>query len=114
MASVLAAVSRLGMYSFIAPFSTDPAYGGVYQNNELIAERERHGDGNLAVALNESALYLGSALGAGVGGLLFLLHLPVWTLLISAAAVAFLGIVLQLLNLRTDQFRLLGTLSEKS
>ena len=30
--------------------------------------RESSGDGHLAVALNESALYLGSVLGAGIGG----------------------------------------------
>jgi len=182
MVSLLAAVSSLGMYTFIAPFMTDPAYGGidsvtpwlwvwglggiagsvlvtplveriegsvltfiimltlstsllalpiaaavspwltmipiaiwgcvgwalqVPQNNELISEREQNGDGNLAVALNESALYLGSALGAGAGGFLLLLNMPNWTLAIAAGAVAFLGAVLQLLNLRTDQFRLL-------
>ncbi|MHC8314706.1 MFS transporter [Pseudomonas sp. LB3P31] len=183
MVSLLAAVSSLGMYTFIAPFITDPVYGGVAsitpylwvwglggiagsllitplvervagpvltffimlgltvslvalpvaaavspwlvmipvaiwggvgwalqvpQNNELIAERERHGDRNLAVALNESALYLGSALGAAAGGLLLLMHLPVWTLAIGAAAVAFLGTALQLLNLRADKLRLFG------
>lgn len=36
----------------------------VQQNNELIRTRETQGNGNLAVALNESALYLGSAIGA--------------------------------------------------
>lgn len=72
----------------------------VPQNNELIAARDEHGDGNLAVALNESALYLGSAIGAAVGGLLLLAQWPTWSLAIGAGAVAFVGVLLQLLNLR--------------
>lgn len=131
--SLLAAVSSLGMYTFIAPLLAEPGYGGAQnvtpylwawglggvagsflvgplaervrgpqltlaimlvlagsllalplaaavspwlamlpialwgavgwalqapQNNQLIVVRERHGDGNLAVALNESALQL--------------------------------------------------------
>lgn len=173
MVSLLAAVSSLGMYTFIVPFITDPGYasvdsvtpylwvwglGGVAgsfmiaplveriegpvliliimlvltvsllalpvaaavspwlamipiaiwggvgwalqvpQNNELISARERHGDGNLAVALNESALYLGSAAGAGAGGFLLMLNMPGWALAICAGAVAFLGTVLQFIN----------------
>ncbi|ALI04934.1 sugar transporter [Pseudomonas sp. FW306-02-F02-AA] len=183
LVSLLAAVSSLGMYTFIAPLMTDPAYGGidsvtpylwvwglggvagsflitplveriegpvlifiimlvltasllalplaaaispwlamipiaiwgcvgwalqVPQNNELISERERNGDGNLAVALNESALYLGSALGAGAGGFLLLLEMPSWTLAIGAGAVAFFGAALQLLKLRTHRSRPFG------
>lgn len=175
MVSLLAAVSSLGMYTFIAPLITDPAYGGVSsvtaylwvwglggvagsflvgplvdrvkgatlsllimlvlatallllpisaafspwlamlpiaawgavgwalqvpQNNELIAARDSHGDGNLAVALNESALYLGSAIGAAAGGLLLLLQMPGWVLPVSAAAVAFAGALLQIINVR--------------
>lgn len=72
----------------------------VPQNNELIAVRDKHGDGNLAVALNESALYLGSAIGAAAGGLMLLTQWPTWTLAIGAGAVAFVGVLLQLLNLR--------------
>jgi len=72
----------------------------VPQNNELLAARERHGDGDLAVALNESALYLGSALGAAAGGLLLLWAMPGWALAWSAAGVALLGAVLQLYNVR--------------
>ncbi|EPP5101013.1 MFS transporter [Enterobacter hormaechei] len=72
----------------------------VPQNNELIKAREQQGDGNLAVALNESALYLGSALGAAMGGVLLLQQWPAWMLAISAAAVAIIGAILQLLNLR--------------
>ena len=168
--SLLAAMASLGMYTFIAPLMSDPAYGGipsvtpylwvwglggvagsflvgplaeriegptltllimlvlgasllalplaaaldpwlallpialwgavgwalqVPQNNALISAREQHGDGNLAVALNESALYLGSALGAGAGGLLLLWQVPGWGLAVSAGAVALLGAVLQ-------------------
>ncbi|MEC5341430.1 MFS transporter [Brenneria populi] len=40
----------------------------VPQNHQLILAREHTGDGNLAVALNESALYLGSAAGASPAG----------------------------------------------
>lgn len=72
----------------------------VPQNNELIKAREQQGDGNLAVALNESALYLGSALGAVMGGVLLLQQWPAWMLATSAAAVAIIGAILQLLNLR--------------
>lgn len=183
MVSLLAAVSSLGMYTFIVPFITDPSYakvdnvtpylwvwglGGVAgsfliaplvertegpvlifiimlvltvsllalpvaaavspwlamipiaiwggvgwalqvpQNNELISARERNGDGNLAVALNESALYLGSAAGAGAGGFLLLLNMPGWTLAICAGAVAFFGTVLQFMNLRAHKTRLPG------
>ncbi|RFA30834.1 MFS transporter [Alkalilimnicola ehrlichii] len=72
----------------------------VPQNNELIRAREKQGDGNLAVALNESALYLGSAIGAAGGGLLLVLNLPMWTLAIAAAAVGAIGALLQILNLR--------------
>jgi len=72
----------------------------VPQNNELIKARELQGDGNLAIALNESALYLGSAIGAAVGGFLLLLQWPAWMLATSAGAVASLGFMLQLLNFR--------------
>ena len=184
LVSLLAAVSSLGMYTFIAPLMTDPVFGGVDsvtpylwvwglggvagsflvaplveriegpvltlgimlvlsvallalpvaaalspwlamiaialwgcvgwalqvpQNNELISARERNGDGNLAVALNESALYLGSALGAGAGGFLLLLHLPNWTLAIAAGAVALLGALVQLASVRTHKLRLSGS-----
>ncbi|BBI48907.1 hypothetical protein HORIV_13280 [Vreelandella olivaria] len=48
----------------------------VPQNNELVRTRQAHGDGDLAVALNESALYLGSAIGAASGGIVLAFHLP--------------------------------------
>ncbi len=48
----------------------------------------RQGDGNLAIALNESALYLGSAIGAATGGVLLLLNWPMWLLAAAAAFVA--------------------------
>ncbi|WP_455423584.1 MFS transporter [Billgrantia zhangzhouensis] len=72
----------------------------VPQNNELIRARQAQGDGNLAIALNESALYLGSAIGAAAGGFLLLLQLPVWTLATCAGGVAVLGALLQIVNLR--------------
>ncbi|POA50078.1 MFS transporter [Pseudomonas sp. MPR-ANC1] len=72
----------------------------VPQNNELIAARDHKGDGNLAVALNESALYLGSAIGAAAGGFILLLQMPGWTLAISAGAVSVVAALLQLVHLR--------------
>lgn len=69
----------------------------VPQNNELVRTRQAHGDGNLAVALNESALYLGSAIGAASGGILLALHLPVSTLALGAGVIAAVGAVTQLI-----------------
>ncbi|MCK0746274.1 MFS transporter [Chromohalobacter nigrandesensis] len=67
----------------------------VPQNNELMKARESQGDGNLAVALNESALYLGSALGASLGGLALALQMPVDLLSIVAGLVALSGMGVQ-------------------
>jgi len=68
----------------------------VPQNQQLLQARATQGDGNLAVALNESALYLGSAIAAAAGGLLLLLDWPAWTLAVGAAVVAALAALLQL------------------
>ncbi|PVX37969.1 MFS transporter [Janthinobacterium sp. 78] len=68
----------------------------VPQNQQLLAVRARQGDGNLAIALNESALYLGSAIGAATGGLLLLLDWPMWLLAAGAALVAAMALLLQL------------------
>ncbi|AYM77980.1 MFS transporter [Janthinobacterium agaricidamnosum] len=67
----------------------------VPQNQRLLAVRARQGDGNLAIALNESALYLGSAIGAAAGGVLLLLDWPVWLLAACAALVAAAALLLQ-------------------
>lgn len=67
----------------------------VPQNQQLLDVRARQGDGNLAVALNESALYLGSAIGAATGGVLLLLDWPMWLLGASAALVAAAALLLQ-------------------
>ena len=75
----------------------------VPQKNELLLARERQGDGNLAVALNESALYLGSAIGAAGGGLLLFLQMPIWTLAASAGAIAAMGALLQVAILRRSK-----------
>lgn len=68
----------------------------VPQNQQLLAVRARQGDGNLAIALNESALYLGSAIGAATGGVLLLLDWPMWLLAAGAALVAAVALLLQL------------------
>ena len=67
----------------------------VPQNQQLLAVRAQQGDGNLAIALNESALYLGSAIGAATGGVLLLLDWPMWLLAAGAAAVAIAALLLQ-------------------
>lgn len=67
----------------------------VPQNQQLLAVRAQQGDGNLAIALNESALYLGSAIGAATGGLLLLLNWPMWLLASGAALVAIAALLLQ-------------------
>ena len=77
----------------------------VPQNTELLRARRKQGDGNLAAALNECALYLGSALGAAAGGILFLINMPTWTLTTAAATVAVLGALLQVTNLRRSYSR---------
>ncbi|WP_252106442.1 MULTISPECIES: MFS transporter [unclassified Halomonas] len=69
----------------------------VPQNNRLMQVRAPFGDAHLAVALNESALYLGSALGAGAGGLILAGGLSPWHLALAAAGAAALGAFLQLL-----------------
>ncbi|ASN16626.1 MFS transporter [Pantoea ananatis] len=75
----------------------------VPQNNELISSRMTAGDGNLAVALNESALYLGSAIGAALGGVMLSFEIPVWMLAVAAGAVAVLGCILQLYIIRRNR-----------
>lgn len=75
----------------------------VPQNSQLIDVRESKGDSNLAVALNESALYLGSAIGAGVGGMVLVLNLPVWTLPVGAGIVAAIGALCQFMSIRCQQ-----------
>lgn len=67
----------------------------VPQNQQLLAARAQQGDGNLAIALNESALYLGSAIGAATGGVLLLLDWPMWLLASGAALVAIAALLLQ-------------------
>ncbi|MDL4862739.1 MFS transporter [Halomonas elongata] len=67
----------------------------VPQNDELFKARSTAGDGHLAIALNESALYLGSAIGSAVGGVILAMQWPVWGLAVGAAAIAMLGAVLQ-------------------
>ncbi|WP_456269648.1 MFS transporter [Kushneria sp. AK178] len=64
----------------------------VPQNSALMTARESNGDGHLAVALNESALYLGSALGAGAGGIWLALGWPVWALAVGAGMLGLCGL----------------------
>ncbi|WP_111858075.1 MFS transporter [Acinetobacter sp. CFCC 10889] len=70
----------------------------VPQNEQLIIEREQKGGGELAVALNESALYLGGAIGAGIGGLIFHFDWSVWYLPVLASFIVFIGFVFQIMK----------------
>ncbi|WP_226858419.1 MFS transporter [Diaphorobacter aerolatus] len=100
---LLPATAALGAWLVMLPIAVWGAVGWalqVPQNNELIHAREQQGDGNLAVALNESALYLGSAIGAALGGVLLLQQWPVSVLASGAGIVAALGALVQLLVLR--------------
>lgn len=99
---VLPLAAALNTWLVMLPIALWGAVGWalqVPQNNELILARQAQGDGNLAIALNESALYLGSAIGAAAGGFV-LLQMPTWTLAASAGGVAALGALLQIINLR--------------
>ena len=72
---LLPAAAPLGAWLVMLPIAVWGAVGWalqVPQNNSLLQAREKQHDGNLAVALNESALYLGSAIGAAAGGALLL------------------------------------------
>ncbi|NVI81087.1 MFS transporter [Janthinobacterium sp. BJB401] len=90
--------ARWSAWLMLAPIALWGAAGWalqVPQNQRLLAVRARQGDGNLAIALNESALYLGSAIGAATGGLLLLLNWPMWLLAAGAALVATAALLLQ-------------------
>ena len=90
--------ARWSAWLMLAPIALWGAAGWalqVPQNQQLLAVRARQGDGNLAIALNESALYLGSAIGAATGGLLLLLNWPMWLLAAGAALVATAAWLLQ-------------------
>ncbi|WP_312932362.1 MFS transporter [Stutzerimonas nitrititolerans] len=98
--------TTLGTWLVVLPILVWGAVGWalqVPQNNELIQARQAQGDGNLAIALNESALYLGSAIGAATGGFVLLLQMPTWTLPFCAGSVALIGALLQILNLRRQR-----------
>ncbi|MCY1373833.1 hypothetical protein D9M69_611300 [compost metagenome] len=103
---VLPLAAALSTWLVMLPIALWGAVGWalqVPQNNELILARQAQGDGNLAIALNESALYLGSAIGAAAGGFVLLLQMPTWTLAACAGGVAALGALLQIVNLRRQR-----------
>ncbi|MEU3600584.1 MFS transporter [Streptomyces sp. NPDC006798] len=68
----------------------------VPQQQRLLALRGGDGDATVALALNNSALYLGSAIGSGLGGLALAGGLPAERLPWLAAGVAVLGLGLHL------------------
>ena len=114
---VLPLAAALSTWLVMLPIAMWGAVGWalqVPQNNELILARQAQGDGNMAIALNESALYLGSAIGAAAGGFVLLLQLPTWTLAASAGGVAALGALLQIINLRRRQPSWKGDVQTKS
>ncbi|MDM3084379.1 MFS transporter [Citrobacter sp. Cf141] len=100
---LLSPSASMGSWFVMIPIAVWGAVGWalqVPQNNELIKARELQGDGNLAVALNESALYLGSAIGAAMGGILLLQNLSPWLLAATAGVVAGLGAFIQFVNIK--------------
>ncbi|MEV4436010.1 MFS transporter [Streptomyces sp. NPDC049555] len=72
----------------------------VPQQNDLLVARGERG-GAVAVALNESALYLGSAVGSGLGGLAFTAGWSGAVLPLCAAAVGFVALLLQVTAVRS-------------
>ena len=103
---LLPVAATLGTWLVMLPIMVWGAVGWalqVPQNNELIQARQAQGDGNLAIALNEPALYLGSALGAAAGGFVLLLQMSPRTLAACAGLVALIGALLQTLNLRRQR-----------
>ncbi|MFD4659537.1 MFS transporter [Kitasatospora sp. NPDC058444] len=76
----------------------------VPQQNDLLLARGDRG-GPVAVALNESALYLGSAVGSGLGGIAFSLGWDGAVLPLFAAGAALLGLILQVTGVRAAQRR---------
>lgn len=73
------------------------------QNNRLIHIRQSQGDGNLAVSLNESALYLGSTIGAAVGGFMLESGISATGLAYAAGAVALMGVAVQVWEIRASR-----------
>lgn len=92
---VLRPVAGLSPLLALAPLAVWGAVGWalqVPQQHALFAARGER-DGPVAVALNESALYLGSAVGSGLGGLAFGLGWDASVLPWCAAGVALAGLL---------------------
>ncbi|MBE3001165.1 MFS transporter [Nocardiopsis sp. HNM0947] len=71
----------------------------VPQQHDLLSMRGEKG-GSVAVALNESALYLGSAVGSTLGGIALAVGFGMSSLPLAAGAVALLGLLLQITGVR--------------
>ena len=102
---LLPAAAPLGAWLVMLPIAVWGAVGWalqVPQNNSLLQAREKQHDGNLAVALNKSALYLGSAIGAAAGGALLLQQWPPALLAACTGAVAGIGTLVQWFVLRRE------------
>ncbi|MCU1716228.1 MFS transporter [Pseudomonas sp. 5P_3.1_Bac2] len=91
---LLPLAAQFGAWLLMLPIAVWGAVGWalqVPQNQALLNARTQQGDGHVALALNESALYLGSAIGAALGGLHMLQGGSAWLLAVVAGAVALLG-----------------------
>ena len=91
----------------LIPFILWGAMGWATQAPQQHILLQNHPDhGSASVALNSSLNYLGSAVGAALGGLLLSQGLSVAFLIYSAFVVVVIGIVIQLLNILTDKERI--------
>ncbi|MCA2503993.1 MFS transporter [Staphylococcus xylosus] len=94
-------------YLSVVPFILWGAMGWATQAPQqhiLLKNHAKHG--SASVALNSSINYLGSALGAALGGVLLANGLNINVLIYSAFAVVVLGILIQLLNIFIDKGRI--------
>jgi predicted MFS family arabinose efflux permease len=91
-------------YLSIIPFLLWGAMGWATQAPQQHILLKNHAEhGSASVALNSSLNYLGSALGAALGGILLTNGINISGLIFSAFAVVVLGIIIQLVNIFIDK-----------
>jgi predicted MFS family arabinose efflux permease len=91
-------------YLSIIPFLLWGAMGWATQAPQQHILLKNHAEhGSASVALNSSLNYLGSALGAALGGILLTNGINISGLIFSAFVVVVLGIIIQLVNIFIDK-----------